>query len=99
MFQEGEITTLEDLVENATDAHVAVENKDIYTLQHYPQDELLQQDIDGETPLHYAVSNNDLEICELLVSRNRKIIDIKDINGKTAFDYANELKILITSNS
>lgn len=93
MSQEEQImTTIEDLVKKSTDAHVAVENRDIQTLMSYPEEELLKQDIDGETVLHYAVSNEDLEICELLVSRNSQIVHIKDIDGKTAFDYAIECK-------
>jgi ankyrin repeat protein len=86
------LTTLEDLVEGATDAHVAVENRDISILMSYPEEDLLKQDIDGETVLHYAVSNEDLEICELLTTRNSQIVHIKDIEGKTSFDYAVEYK-------
>jgi ankyrin repeat protein len=86
------LTTIEDLIEGATDAHVATENRDISILMSFSEEDLLKQDIDGETVLHYAVSNEDLEICELLTTRNSQIVHIKDIEGKTAFDYAVEYK-------
>jgi len=85
--------TLNDLVPGATFSHLAVENRDIEFLKTVDKDTLLVKDRDGETPLHYAAVNDDLEICELLISRNKKIINIKDIENKTAYDWASEYNL------
>lgn len=83
-------TLLEDLVEDATDVHVAVENRNIEALYTFDIIRLLEQDCDGETALHYAAINDDLEICKILINRNREIVGIKDVEDKTAYDWACE---------
>ena len=82
------IYTIDDLITNATEAHLAVENCDTNALQSIDPATLLQQDIDGETPLHYAATNGDLEMCNLLLKMNKDIIHIKDMDNKTAYDWA-----------
>lgn len=81
---------LEDLVEDATDVHLAVENRDIEALYNFEPSRLLDQDSDGETALHYAATNNELELCKILINRNPNIIHIKDIDNMTAYDLACE---------
>ena len=81
---------LEDLVEDATDVHLAVENRDIEALNTFEPSRLLEQDRDSETALHYAAVNDDLEICKILIERNPEIIGIKDVEDKTAYDWACE---------
>ena len=83
-------TLLEDLVEDATDVHLAVENRNIEVLYTFEIARLLEQDRDGETALHYAAVNDDLEICKILIQRNPEIIGIKDVEYKTAYDWACE---------
>ena len=81
-------TRLDDLVKGAYTTHLAVENRDIDHLSTIDVKELLKVDCDLETPLHYAVSNNDREICKLIVDRAPTIINMKDIDGLTACDIA-----------
>ena len=79
---------LDDLVTDASETHLAVENRDISHLSSIDVKELLKVDCDLETPLHYAVSNNDIEICKLIVERVPTIINMRDIDGLTACDIA-----------
>ena len=72
-------TLLEDLVEDATDVHLAVENRNIEVLYTFEIARLLEQDRD-----------DDLEICKILIQRNPEIIGIKDVEYKTAYDWACE---------
>ena len=81
---------LEDLTEDATDVHLAVVNRNIEAIYTFETHRLLEQDQDGETALHYAAINNELEICKILINRNPNIIDIKDIDNMTAYDWACE---------
>lgn len=81
---------LEDLVEDATDVHLAVENRDIEALNTFEPSRLIEQDRDKETALHYAAVNDDTDICKILISRNPNIIHMKDIENKTAYDWACE---------
>ena len=83
-------TTLDDLIIGANEAHLAVENKDMGYLEKCDIKLFMEKDRDGETPLHYAAVNDDLEICKLLVERNSEIITIKDIEHKTAYDWCLE---------
>ena len=81
---------LEDLVEDATDVHLAVENRDIEAINTFEPSRLLDQDRDGETALHYAAVNDDIDICKILIQRNPNIVGIKDVEDKTAYDWACE---------
>ena len=80
--------TMLDLVSGATVAHLAVENRDHTALCALTSESLLTQDRDGETPLHYAATNGNLEMCKLLINMNPDIVHIKDIDNKTAYDWA-----------
>ena len=84
---------INELVEGATMSHLAVENRDIDYLTNVDKDELSKQDRDGETSLHYAAVNDDLEICKLLVSRNPSIVNIKDVEKKTPYDWVVEYNL------
>ena len=77
-------------IRGAAKIHIAVENRDIQLLKNCLPEELIIKDDDGETPLHYAAINEDLEICKLLITRNSQIIYIKDIENKTAYDWVKE---------
>lgn len=81
---------LEDLNEDATDVHLAVVNRDIEAIRSFEKHRLLDQDQDGETALHYATINNEIELCKILINRNPNIIHIKDIDNMTAYDWACE---------
>lgn len=83
---------LEDLVDKATIYHLAVENRNIKKLKNAPTDKLLKQDCDGETVLHYAIANNDLEISELLIKKTAKLLFIKCDRGKTPLQLAKDYK-------
>ena len=79
---------IDELIPGATSAHYAVETRDTDALRSIEPMTLLSQDRDGETPLHYAATNGDLEICQLLVNMNPDIVHIKDVDNKTAYDWA-----------
>ena len=81
---------LDDLVSGATIVHLAVENRDLETIKNASKDLLSKSDKDGETPLHYATTNDDLEICKLLLSKNHELLNIKCVDGKTALELAND---------
>ena len=68
---------LDNLVTDATETHLAVENRDINHLSSVDVKELLKVECDLETPLHYATSNNDIEICKLIIERASRIINMK----------------------
>ena len=76
-----EQTTLKDYVKGATLV-------DIESLKLFPIEELLKTDCDGETPLHYAASNGDIEICKILISRCPELNTIKDNENTTAYGLA-----------
>ena len=76
------------LVEGATMAHVAVEKGDVQTVKRMSPTLLVETDRDGETPLHYAATNANLEMCKILVNMNPEIVHIKDMDNKTACDWA-----------
>ena len=80
--------TLSDLVEGASLAHLAVEKNDILTIKNMNPALVMQQDRDGETPLHYAATNGNLKMCKILVNMNPDIVHIKDMDNKTAYDWA-----------
>ena len=82
--------TLSDLGEGATIYHLAVENRDHETLKNASKEDLEILDIDGESVLHYAAVNNDLETCKLLLELNPVLRNIKCIEDKTALDWAKE---------
>ena len=71
---------LEDLTEDYRCSSCCCKsaNEAIYTFETH---RLLEQDQDGETALHYAAMNNELEICKILINRNPNIIGIKDIDN------------------
>lgn len=48
-----------------------------------------QQDIDGSTPLHYAVKNLHHEIVKYILNNSETNLNIRDSSSRTAFDYAN----------
>ena len=77
-----------DLVDGANNAHLAVENRDLIALSDETPESIIVQDRDGETPLHYAATNGDLNICKMLVNMNPLVVHIKDIENKTAYDWA-----------
>jgi ankyrin repeat protein len=84
------MNTIEDLTFGANKAHLAVENKDFEFLKTCDTQLFMAKDRDGETPLHYAAVNDDLEICKLLIERNPDIVNITDIENKTAYDWCLE---------
>jgi hypothetical protein len=82
------ITTIDDLCEGATIYHLAVENNDHALIKKASKTELETIDKDGESVLHYAAVNNDLETCKLLLKLNPSLKDIKCFEGKTALEWA-----------
>lgn len=82
--------TLDDLVPGATKYHLAVENKDFKFIENSKPEFLEIVDRDGESPLHYAAVNDDIEMCKLLLKINPKLKNIKCIENKTALDWALE---------
>jgi ankyrin repeat protein len=79
---------MSDLIEGASLAHLAVEKDDILAIKNMNPVLLMQQDRDGETPLHYAATNANLEMCKILVNMNPEIVHIKDMDNKTAYHWA-----------
>ena len=79
---------MNDLVEGASLSHLYVENRNIEGLYTLKKEELLNVDRDGETALHYAAVNDDVELCKILINKNKDIVNIKDIEKKTAYDWA-----------
>ena len=84
------ITELNDLPEGSTIYHLAVENRDHEQLKKASKSNLETLDRDGESVLHYAAVNNDIETCKLLLELNPNLKDIKCIESKTALDWAKE---------
>ena len=84
------IRDMSDLVPCATIVHLAVENRDIDKINNASNDLLIRCDRDGESPLHYAAVNDDLEMCKLLLSKNLDLLNITCVEGKTALDWAKE---------
>lgn len=82
--------TLDDLVPGETKYHLAVENKDFKFIENSKPEFLEIVDRDGESPLHYAAVNDDIEMCKLLLKINPKLKNIKCIENKTALDWALE---------
>ena len=78
------------LVPGATIVHLAVENRDLQTINNAFNDLLIKCDRDGESPLHYAAINDDLELCKLLLTKNPALLNIKCVEGKTALDWTKE---------
>lgn len=78
---------MSDLVKGASLSHLYVENRNIEGLYTLKKEELLNVDRDGETALHYAAVNDDVELCKILINKNKDIINIKDIENKTAYDW------------
>lgn len=79
---------MNDLVEGASLSHLYVENRNIEGLYTLKKEELLKVDSDGETALHYAVVNDDVELCKILINQNIQIVNIKNVDNKTAYDWA-----------
>ena len=84
------LNTMKDLSEGATIYHLSVENRDHEHLKKASKINLETLDRDGESVLHYAAVNNDIETCKLLLELNPNLKDIKCIEGKTALDWAKE---------
>ena len=82
------MSMISDLVPGSTLAHLAVENRDISALRLMDPAILSKQDRDGETALHYAATNGNLEMCKIIIGLNPKIANITDIENKTALDWA-----------
>jgi ankyrin repeat protein len=80
--------TIDDLVEGSTLSHLYVQNRNIEKLKILSLEFLLSQDNDGETALHYAATNDDIEICKLLIQKCPQLVNIKDVDSKTAYDWA-----------
>ena len=78
---------MSDLVKGASLSHLYVENRNIEGLYTLKKEEVLNVDRDGETALHYAAVNDDVELCKILINKNKDIINIKDIENKTAYDW------------
>lgn len=52
-----------------------------------------RQNTNGETPLHWAVKCSSVEVVNLLLSHlSRKEVLLRDIEGKTAKDWARDYK-------
>jgi ankyrin repeat protein len=51
------------------------------------------KDNGGETPLHFAVSYDNLEIIKYLIKK-RANVNIKDNGGKTPLDYVEDAEII-----
>ena len=79
---------VDNLINGATKAHKAVEEGENNKLSILSKAELMQTDEDGETPLHYAATNGNLEICKILINKCPEILFIRDNDGGTAYDYA-----------
>ena len=52
--------------------------------------ELDHQDKFGDTALHFAARDGQQDVCEFLLKRNRRLAKIKNQEGKTALNYAND---------
>ena len=84
------IKNMSDLVPKATIVHLAVENRDLETIKNASKHLINKLDRDGESPLHYAAVNDDLEICKLLITKAPQLENMRCIEGKTALDWAIE---------
>ena len=82
------MNTIDDLVPGSTIAHLAAENRDIAAMRLIDPAILSTQDRDGETALHYAATNGHLEMCKIIIGLNQEIVNITDIENKTAYDWA-----------
>ena len=67
---------------------LAVENRDTAAMRLMDPAILSKQDRDGETALHYAATNGNLEMCKIIIGLNPGIVNITDIENKTALDWA-----------
>jgi ankyrin repeat protein len=82
------IKNMSDLVPGTTIVHLAVENRDLETIKNASKNLINKLDRDGESPLHYAAVNDDLEICKLLLFKSPELLNMKCIEGKTALQWA-----------
>lgn len=82
------MNTINDLVPGSTLAHLVAENSDTDAMRLMDPAILSKQDRDGETALHYAATNGDLEMCKIIIDLNPEIVNITDIENKTAYDWA-----------
>ena len=82
------MNTINDLVPGSTLAHLAAENRDTDAMRLIDPEILSMQDRDGETALHYAATNGDLEMCKIIIELNPEIVNITDSENKTALDWA-----------
>ena len=80
----------QNLVDGATIYHLAVENNDLYVIQSATLNDLLRQDRDEETVLHYAATNGNSQICEYLIKNFPSLINILDNDGRDALSWARE---------
>lgn len=46
------------------------------------------QDKFGDTVLHFAARDGQLEICDFIMRKNKRVARIKNQEGKTALSYA-----------
>ena len=85
-FSPTDTITMSDLKEGAGMPHLHVENRNIYELETMNPELLMLKDKAGETALHYAATNDDVEVCKMLIQRNPALLNVKDIEKKTAYD-------------
>ena len=81
------ITTMSDLTPGAGLPHLHTENRNIDALEKMDPSSLMLKDRDGETALHYAAINEDIGVCRVLIRRNPALLNVKDVEEKTAYDW------------
>ena len=81
------MTKMSDLVEGAGLPHLHTENRNIDALETMNPPLLMLKDKSGETALHYAATNDDVEVCRMLIRRNPALLNVKDNEEKTAYDW------------
>lgn len=84
---EYERSILHELAESVEVSYLDI----LYHNEQRPMDSLLnEKDANGDTPLFYAVRENNFNNCEFLISEGVDV-NIRNNEGKTAYDVAVEL--------